>query len=542
MNEKYYKKRLYMDKKIKRGLEREQIIMDNDKERQSNPMIAIKELLQNKNYIVVLDANILLKIYRSSPDYAEFVLECLNSIKDYICIPFNVQWEYEKHRKDEYAKKVKSIENSAELCRQLISTIENKIKGQCRELSKDGYPDIDKLFNELIGKITEIEDKFDLYFIEHQNLDFLNNWEIDKVFDLVNKFSKMPTPSAAFIYKQCQEGQYRYKKKMPPGYKDAKKDGISKYGDLLVWAETYEYAVLNNKNVIFVTDDVKEDWWEKLDDGSILFRKELIKEFSHKTKNIKNSGESLKLIPMIGYDLYQAIAREFNIEAPDATSMILNATDESFVEEVHMEVFDSIWSEIAYSGISFLHGDISHIGSEGVEEWKLDEVEYNGYERIDVDSGIATYIISYFIKMFGVSYDCWGIDNNTEDIITSPGRMHECSGRVDVSVTRKVDTAINWNEDFDYQDAMIHETFIKEDGYEDEDSEFDIYYCSECGEKIGYEWEVNQRDNEGNPLCDSCMVTNENGFVCAACGCKYPEQMRGGSGTLCINCEEEHDI
>ena len=60
--------------------------------------------------------------------------------------------------------------------------------------------------------------------------------------------------------------------------------------------------------------------------------------------------------------------------------------------------------------------------------------------------------------------------------------------------------------------------------------------------KIGYEWEVNQRDNEGNTLCDSCMVTNENGFVCAACGCKYPEQMRGGSGTLCINCEEEYDI
>lgn len=60
--------------------------------------------------------------------------------------------------------------------------------------------------------------------------------------------------------------------------------------------------------------------------------------------------------------------------------------------------------------------------------------------------------------------------------------------------------------------------------------------------KIGYEWEVNQRDNEGNQLCDSCMVTNENGFVCAARGCKYPEQMRGGSGTLCINCEEEYDI
>ena len=84
----------------------------------------------------------------------------------------------------------------------------------------------------------------------------------------------MPEPSASFIYKLCKEGEYRYKSQTPPGYKDAKKDGVSKYGDLIVWAETYEYAVLNNKNIIFVTDDVKEDWWEKLDDGRILFRKE----------------------------------------------------------------------------------------------------------------------------------------------------------------------------------------------------------------------------------------------------------------------------
>ena len=62
-----------MDKKIKTGSEDEKVKSPNeinDEERQSNSMVAIKELLQNKNYIVVLDANILLKIYRSSPDYA----------------------------------------------------------------------------------------------------------------------------------------------------------------------------------------------------------------------------------------------------------------------------------------------------------------------------------------------------------------------------------------------------------------------------------------------------------------------------------------
>lgn len=48
-----------MDKKIKTGLEYEKIKVPNeidDDKRQSNSMVSIKNLLQNKNYIVVLDA------------------------------------------------------------------------------------------------------------------------------------------------------------------------------------------------------------------------------------------------------------------------------------------------------------------------------------------------------------------------------------------------------------------------------------------------------------------------------------------------------
>ena len=55
-----------MDKKMKTGSEDEKAKFPNEinhEERQSNSMVAIKDLLQNKNYIVVLDANILLKIY-----------------------------------------------------------------------------------------------------------------------------------------------------------------------------------------------------------------------------------------------------------------------------------------------------------------------------------------------------------------------------------------------------------------------------------------------------------------------------------------------
>lgn len=60
--------------------------------------------------------------------------------------------------------------------------------------------------------------------------------------------------------------------------------------------------------------------------------------------------------------------------------------------------------------------------------------------------------------------------------------------------------------------------------------------------KIGYEWESCYRDYKGDPICDDCMTTNENGFVCPGCGEKCPEEMRGGSGTYCINCEEKYDV
>ena len=77
----------------------------------------------------------------------------------------------------------------------------------------------------------------------------------------------------------------RYKKENPPGYKDAKKkDGIRKYSDLIWWKEVIQYARKSRKNIVLVTDDVKEDWWTIDEKGQYLFRGELITEFEKETK------------------------------------------------------------------------------------------------------------------------------------------------------------------------------------------------------------------------------------------------------------------
>lgn len=416
-----------------------------------------------------------------------------------------------------------------------------RMTGQCNELSKNGYPDIDELKGIILKDIEEIQKDISLYFDEHQpSLDYLNKWDTDKVLDVVGKFKIMSEPSASSIYEICREGERRYNKLIPPGYKDNKKDGPFKYGDLISWVETYKYAQLNKKNVIFVTDDVKEDWWERNGKGEILFRKELIKEFRRKTKNGVDEKDCQNIIPLISYDLYKAVAREYSIEAPDAISLILDRTDDLFVDEVQTRVFEEVLSTIEYSGTDYLDLDEAHILSEGIDVWELDFAEFDDYERIQVESGTAEYLFSYTFNVIGHSHDFWGVDEDTNEDILSPARTHHCSGSVEVRVTRELDTTTDWDEDFEYSDINIESVEMVEEFYEDDDSEHDVY-CSQCGKKIGYEWEVSNHDHDGNPLCEDCMTTDENGFICAGCGRKCSEDMRAPSGTYCLDCEEKFD-
>jgi len=79
----------------------------------------------------------------------------------------------------------------------------------------------------------------------------------------------------------------RYQRNIPPGYKDAKKENskqndeelnIDKYGDGVVWFQMIDYARLHKKSIIFITDDVKEDWWRRVKGKILGPRSELIKE------------------------------------------------------------------------------------------------------------------------------------------------------------------------------------------------------------------------------------------------------------------------
>lgn len=82
-----------------------------------------------------------------------------------------------------------------------------------------------------------------------------------------------------------QEGEKRYAGKIPPGYKDSKKVE-NRFGDLLVWKEIIGYAKSKKVDIIFVTHDQKEDWWNIINGKTIGPRIELRKEFYEETGRI----------------------------------------------------------------------------------------------------------------------------------------------------------------------------------------------------------------------------------------------------------------
>lgn len=82
------------------------------------------------------------------------------------------------------------------------------------------------------------------------------------------------------LEKIYQEGAIRYQKKIPPGFEDEKnKNGVNKFGDLIMWEQIKIKAKESQRNLILVTDERKKDWWWKLRDGKVIGpRYELVNE------------------------------------------------------------------------------------------------------------------------------------------------------------------------------------------------------------------------------------------------------------------------
>ncbi len=222
--------------------------------------------------LFVVDANVLLNLYRYSTDTRKELERALNSVKERVFVPHQAAKEFLKNRlvvtagqAQEYTKAIATIND-------LASVLSNKKKHPF-------LPDSElPRFIEQAKKLVE--------HLEVQQTSLLDRLTNDEILEFVQTMFEGKTGKPfdeAALTALAVEGEVRYQNEIPPGYKDGKKDASGdpyrKYGDLIVWKQLIAKAKEDGKPVVFVTDDKKEDWWLEQSGRTIGPRTELREEF-----------------------------------------------------------------------------------------------------------------------------------------------------------------------------------------------------------------------------------------------------------------------
>ena len=239
----------------------------------------LEEMWSEENTIFVFDANVFLNLYGYAKQTRDDFFRLIKKLGDRVWIPHQVGLEYQRRRL-EVIRNEKVVFNNIE---NNLQKIENIFKGDFEQLAlKRRFP---KLYESTEKLEKEIKKSISNYkkSVAHWNNEQPCVRSHDEIRDLLNEYfdgnvGDKPCDQD-WLDKLYAEGELRYKNKIPPGFKDADKANIGEdrfyhfdglyydrqYGDLILWKQLLSKAANENvDNVIFITDDSKEDWWYKI--------------------------------------------------------------------------------------------------------------------------------------------------------------------------------------------------------------------------------------------------------------------------------------
>jgi PIN like domain len=207
----------------------------------------------------------------------------MERLQDRIWIPHQVGLEFSRNRLDVIADQ----DAIFDLVDQFDAMVMNKFfEERVKNYGKRGhaYADLEKL--RAIFQQTKQALRDELQRAREQ---YPASKDADTVLERLGKLfqGKIGCPySDDEMTKLTAEFEKRYKQQIPPGFKDEKKqkgqnkqptqpqqqdelpddesnNPANKHGDVILWYQMMDYARQEKKPIIFVGDDVKEDWWER---------------------------------------------------------------------------------------------------------------------------------------------------------------------------------------------------------------------------------------------------------------------------------------
>jgi len=233
-----------------------------------------------KDGLFVVDTNILLNMYRYSDTTRTAFMHLLEEISARLWLPHQAAQEYLNNRLTVIKQQEQSYSKAIASIQLLSETLSNS--RQHPFVTADNMKSAQETFDSLVSNLTA-----------NQQI-HTNRYTSDEI---QNSILALFTDRTGPPYTEDQtetifsDGELRYKHKIPPGYKDEQKNAENeslrqrsrRFGDLLFWNQVLDKAKESDTGIILITDDRKEDWWEKHDGRTIGPHPDLVKEFVDKT-------------------------------------------------------------------------------------------------------------------------------------------------------------------------------------------------------------------------------------------------------------------
>lgn len=224
--------------------------------------------------LFVPDANVLLHCIRHPAPVRDELLRLFETLRESLWIPHQVGLEFHRNRLD--------VEIGAEDAYDKLIADYDSALNQAREKLRQmrAHPIIDGTAElaAIDAFLSDFRARMNTARGDHPKTEIPA--AIAKLTELLDgRVGERWPPERLTALKK--EGEDRYARKVPPGYKDARKDGDGdKFGDLIIWRDIIDKAKAEERPVIFISDDVKEDWWWLHRGRKLGPRPELVEEFS----------------------------------------------------------------------------------------------------------------------------------------------------------------------------------------------------------------------------------------------------------------------
>lgn len=281
--------------------------------------------------IFVIDTNVLLHMYRYTENTRNQYIEVFKLLgwKGRLFLPNQVCEEFFRNRlnvvwanKKQYAEIITALKKVIEQ----INIIRNHPNIDLESIKSD----INRLINEVQTKDNE-SPSFD-----SRNDPILE--EISLIFDdcIWEWFNNEE------ICKIEKEWEVRYRNKVPPWFQDSQKPD-NKYGDLILWREILELSKEKSKWIIFITDDVKKDWW------------------------LEHNWQTIMPLPQLRKELFDISWKDFHIYTPEnfldhIDDASINSDAEQFtIDSSSIEEVKNVWLDNSFDINSLLKPYISEI-------------------------------------------------------------------------------------------------------------------------------------------------------------------------------------